>query len=313
MTINGNNERDLTISSVYHSAATKELLEFNLLLTKKINPGVNFDWVVADNSLGNVSAPNQDSGFITVPGADRVKNVPFWARGSYHHAAGIHKTLEHMKTRFALVLDSDFFLVRPGWITDVIDHMIKNKLHFFGTPYHPSRFIKYRYFSSINCFFIDLKHINYKDLDFGPDYNGAMNVMPFLGRVNRRASKILRNLFFGKRAKIMCSRDTGYKISEKFSRFAPFDLAKPVFKPKQPISFFERILPDKFCYAPKKLGYYSETSFAELGYPDAASFGWEEYVWRKEPFAVHLNANRNREKRNLIDELAAISRLFPAK
>ena len=311
--MSGNFSHDLTISSVYHSSATKELLLFNLLLTKKMNPGEDFAWVVADNSLGKVPAPNQGGGFIVIPGADRIDRACSWVRGSYHHAAGIHKTLEHIKTRFALILDSDFFLVRPGWIADVVEHMLEKKLHFFGTPYHPSRLKKYRYFSSINCFFIDLHRIDSKELDFRPDYDDIRSGRSFLQRVKKRVWLLARDLFLGDRAKIRNSRDTGYKIAKHFSQVASFDLAKPVFKPKQPISLLEKILPDRFCYAPKKPGYYSETSFAQLGYPDAASFGWEEYVWRGKPFAVHLNANRDKGRRNIKDELAVIGKLFPVE
>lgn len=311
--MSGNSSHDLTISSVYHTTATKELLEFNLLLTKKMNPGADFAWVVADNSLGKVPANDRDSGFIIVPGEAKAEGLSSWMRGSYHHAAGIHKTLEHIKTRFALILDSDFFLVRPAWIADVIEHMLEEKLHFFGTPYHPARLIKYRYFSSINCFFIDLHRVDYRELDFRPGYNDTFGGRSFLQRVNKRVRQFAQNTILGERAKIRISRDTGYRISKHFSQSARFDLAKPVFKPKHPISFLEKILPDRFSYAPKKPGYYSETSFAELGYPDAASFGWEEYVWRGRPFAVHLNANRNKERRNIKDELAVIGKFFPVE
>lgn len=303
----------LTISSVYHSSATRDLLKFNLALTKELNPGIDFNWVVADNSLGTVPGLDPQLGFTVIPGARRIKNVPSWARGSYHHAAGIHKTIPHLKTRFALVLDSDFFLVRPGWIAGVIEHMLKKNLHFFGAPYHPSRFIKYRYTSSINCIFIDSDRINLKELDFSPAYENALAPRSYLGAINKRIRKIAMAFPFGERLKIEKSRDTGYKISKFFSKPEIFELAEPVFKPKQPISFFDKILPDRFSYVPKKPGYYSEKSFSELGSSNVSSFGWEEYLWGNAPFAVHLNANRDRERRNIIDELAVISRLFPVK
>lgn len=308
-----NLKNKLTISSVYHSSATSDLLKFNLALTKKLNPRLDFNWVVADNSLGSVAALDPQLGFTVVPGADRIKNVPSWARGSYHHAAGIHKTIQHLTTRFALILDSDFFVVRPRWISQVLEHMLRKNLHFFGAPYHPSRFIKYRYTSSINCIFLDLDRINLAELDFSPAYDNASAPRSYLGAVNKRIRKIIMAFPIGERLKIEKSRDTGYKISKFFSKPEIFELVKPVFKPKRPISFFDKILPDRFSYVPKKTGYYSEQSFFELGYPNVSSFGWEEYVWRGEPFAVHLNANRNKERRNLIGELAAISRLFPAK
>ena len=44
---------EITILSVYHSKESRELLKINAELTRKLNPGVDFEWILADNTPAN--------------------------------------------------------------------------------------------------------------------------------------------------------------------------------------------------------------------------------------------------------------------
>ena len=61
---------------------------------------------------------------------------------------------------------------------------------------------------------------------------------------------------------------------------------------------------------PKRPGYCSADGFGSMGAPDLASLGWEEFVWRGEPFAFHIGATHSRESAEYAAQLAGIVDLF---
>ena len=52
----------------------------------------------------------------------------------------------------------------------------------------------------------------------------------------------------------------------------------------------ERLLPDRWCLVPKRPGYFSETGFRDRGLADLEGRGWEEFLWRGEPFGFHVRS-----------------------
>ena len=52
----------------------------------------------------------------------------------------------------------------------------------------------------------------------------------------------------------------------------------------------ERLLPDRWCLVPKRPGYFSESGFSEQGLADLDRRGWEEFLWRGEPFGFHVRS-----------------------
>lgn len=279
-------DKALTICSVYHSSLTKKLLELNFELTRKLNGGAEFIWLVADNTPSGLGDKISHEIFFVVPGVLEMPSAPRpWMKGSYHHAAAINKSLGHIKTRFAVILDADFFILQKEWIKNATKHMQKQNLAFFGAPYHPGRFAEYRYFPSGHCLFIDLEKINIKDLDFMPDYEDVLQKRLFLPRAGKRLSKI----FLRKRSRIGTSRDTGYKVYKKFSTGnAKYETVQPIFNVGK-FLFYEKLLPDFLSFFPKKTGYFVSDFFRDRGFYDADKNSWEEYVWLNKPFGIHLH------------------------
>jgi hypothetical protein len=182
---------DLTICSVsFHSGLH---LAANYELTRQANGDVA--WIVAQNGpfegldrfkVVAGAAPPTSIG----PGNQNIKIA------SYHHALGLNATIPHIKTRYALFLDPDFFVVPPLGL--VIDHMKSRELSFFGAPYaidpqKPRR----QDFPCAFCMFVDSQRVDLQAFDFMPDVS---------------------------RTDIMA--DTGFTIYTQYSA-APLDVALP--------------------------------------------------------------------------------------
>lgn len=154
---------ELTICSVsYHSGLH---LSANYELTREVNGDVR--WIVAQNG------PHEElPRFTVIAGAEPPKTIaagnPNIKIASYHHALGLNATLPHVKTRYALFLDPDFFVVPP--LARVIDYMKSRRLAFFGAPYaidpgKPRR----QDFPCAFCMFVDTEKVDLAHFDFMPD------------------------------------------------------------------------------------------------------------------------------------------------
>lgn len=331
------NNNTFTICSV--SFNSKKLLELNYQITRKFNPDTSFEWIVVENSPHATQNRfnKSDRNFKVIYGDDY--NLPHASHKSYHHAYGINKALQSVRTQYVLILDPDFFIIRYCWIKDIIAHIKNNNLSFFGAPYHPSRYIKYRYFPCAICMFVDLEKVKKDDLDFTPkiysDYSKKIkgSSKNNLDRIFNFSKKIIRNnkfvyinllklinfyeyTFF--RAKIIgSSRDTGYDIYSKFS-VSPkykYECLIPVYMRKdqkkdiiQKIA--EPLLPDRWCYLPKKHYSFSEIGFSDLGHNNIQNLGWEEYLWREEAFGFHLRDLIHGNRMLEIDNISSILDYF---
>jgi hypothetical protein len=50
------------------------------------------------------------------------------------------------------------------------------------------------------------------------------------------------------------------------------------------------LTPDSVSPIPKQAGYCTPRGFKCAGAPDVAALGWEEFMWRHEPFAFHVGS-----------------------
>ena len=96
---------DLTICFVYHSPEAKTLLDANRRFIEEMDPAMNIQWLIADNTPEGRKATQhrQEGSVIIVPGAEMPMDKPAYARRSYHHARGLNKLLPYIQTRYALV------------------------------------------------------------------------------------------------------------------------------------------------------------------------------------------------------------------
>ncbi|MFC1453450.1 hypothetical protein ACFLSJ_08930 [Verrucomicrobiota bacterium] len=158
----------LTLCTV--SFGSKVFLDLNRRLADALNGERPWEWLVVENSpAGSPDAlDGSDSRFTLLGGVEfeRKQRAP----ASYHHGRALNHALEHVRTRFALVMDPDFYIVRPGWADTVPQHMEDRGLCFFGVPWHPKFYTKYRYFPCAHCMFVDLVRAPRESLDFRPSY-----------------------------------------------------------------------------------------------------------------------------------------------
>lgn len=323
----------LTICSV--AFESHDFIARNYEMVSRLNETGGWQWLIVDNTPPGSACrfPKSDKRFTVIDGIDPA-SIDHPMKISMHHALGLAKALEHVDSRYVLFLDPDFYVVRRGWIDELIRHMEANGLSFFGAPYHPQWHEQYRYFPCLHFTLIDLEKVMPSELDFRPGKNltvvralktlSSAPIFPKMapGPILQAAyelSRLIWRLTLG-RKRIGRTRDTGFQIFERYSS-APDVLHEtlvPVFRPKADTGdaahvfsaiavLMEAILPDSLCYLPKRRDYYSELNFPAFGLPDLRSLGWEEFLWKNAPFGFHLHRHRHPEK--LPDRAAELIRV----
>jgi hypothetical protein len=154
---------ELTICTVsFHNARH---IALNWELAAALNKNADrINWIVAENTpaAGKDRLSFSDPRYRVVPGA------PPNVKDNYHHTEGLHRALELVTSRYLLILDPDFYIVRENWWEEVRAYLGARRLAFFGSPWHPKFTDKYRYFPAVHCMFIDLAKVSLRDLDFSP-------------------------------------------------------------------------------------------------------------------------------------------------
>ena len=310
----------LTICSV--SFNSRPWLELNRDLARHLNPGLEFSWVVAENSPSHsqLRLASNDPGFVVIAGAEFEQRA--YASGSYHHGRGMNFTLRHVTTRYALFSDPDFFVIRPGWMNALMEHMRLHRLAVLGVPWHPRWAYKHRYFPCVHCMLVDLEQVPVAWLDFQPDYERvpphARQPEPTdrLPRTRRFWRPKLPDPFrFRKRRHIGQSRDVSWRIAQRVGAQpgTRVECLQPVFRPeRQGLSqAVERFLPDRWCLVPKRPGYFTERRFKDYGLPDLDARGWEEFLWQGEPFGFHVRSQpKVKERQSLKSHLAEVTEVL---
>jgi hypothetical protein len=280
----------LTICSVGYRA--RRCLDLNDVLIRQLNPGARVpEWLLFDNNVEpNEMLDPDDPRFTIVRPPAREIDM------GYEHALGISALLPRVKTRFLLVLDPDCFIVLPDWLRRIPEHMDAHRLGFFGTPINPRRHNSYRYFPYMVCMFVDLSRVSLRDLCFLPGVwhwwpNATYRIRKALAGVPK-AGALFRWMLTEQ------WRTNGWQIKARFGsgREVSFECAQPVWDVDAavPRGGLKRIMhtvtPASVSPIPKQPGYCSPRGFASMGAPDVAALGWEEFVWRGQPFAFHVGS-----------------------
>ena len=289
-------DNELSICTVSYDSA--KWIDLNTSLVRALNPNRSFRWIIVENSLPGSAQrviPRTDD-VIVLDGAASEQRP--YAAASYHHAAGLNLGVDAVTTRFLLVLDPDFFIIRRGWITEILNHMMCESLSILGAPWHPSRYKKWRYFPCAHCTFYDLKQIEKEQLDFQPDYDEFPRMDKKLGRLTKTLIRLCDPLKLRERRFIGHSADTGYRIFKQFYGDKQLKVAcfTPVFAPSRISKLYDALFPDAYRLIPSDSNYYSPNSFAGYGFTDFCSLGCEEFLWRDEPFGFHVRSYPKRYK-----------------
>jgi hypothetical protein len=330
----------LTICSVSFRSAS--YLKLNRQLTVALNPRAAWKWIVVENTPEAAAGRlGREEGFTVLDGLPQTFAGP--ASGSYHHGTALNLSLPKIETRFALFLDPDFYIVRPEWMREVIQHMTENGLAFFGAPWHPRWIQKYRYFPCVQCMFVDLEKVDIREFDFTPDCPHLL-VEPgsppqaqaeeqkesgLLERSRMALAELARNLRLVTFSGVNCTHDTGFHVYDRFHvrKRLPSECVTPVYNlktdyigPKLPASpvgkLVNRVVPDNLSFIPTRPGYFTNEGFQSHGLPDMAGEGWEEFMWRGQPFGFHLRGHvrlerKGREKEMLGEIIDVFARRAP--
>jgi len=292
----------LTIGTVAFDSARH--LSLNLRLTKFLNPKSEYSWIILDNSPegSSLCIKKENPDYFYLP---RVE-TDFKGKGfeSYQHGSGLNEIMQYVKSRYVLILDPDFYITRPNWINEVLNFLDEEKISIFGAPWHPNWFYKYRYFPCAHCLFLDLKNVEKESIDFCPEPDNS-------NKWNSKMRFFFKVLRQEKRCFIGTSFDTGVKLYRKYAtKKVHLNICLvPSFRPYYGMSLIKKnmmkaldaVLPDELSLIPKVAGYFWTKTFADLGYFDAYSNGWEEFYWEGKPFGFHLRRFQT-SKRKTVDE-----------
>jgi hypothetical protein len=330
-----------------------ELGALNAWLVERLNPGAAVRWSVTCNpdlhdaaarSPARASAATRAEIARAFPGADLHEGPPLQQvfeeafadpahagtpeperrrllgkyLGSYHHAAGLRRALAAVRTRYAVVIDPDLYVIRPRWIGQVLAHMAREDLAVFGVPWSPRWYQKYRGFPCTHLMVVDLHRAPFARELLAPDLVGggrrfASELLTRYAAAPRQGrAELLRRPWralaedLRQRASIGSARDTGYGLMQAFRArgdlrvglaqavFAPEDgFMPPAVGPLQRNRFLEALLPDRKRYLPRG-GAWTRRGFADFGYPSMREHGWEEFLWEGAPFAVHVRGELQR-------------------
>lgn len=293
---------EITICSV--SYGCYKYLDLNWELTETLNPEASITWLIADNAIGSreLRMPVEDERFNIYEGVIKGDLGANW-----HHAQALMMLLDHVRSKFILVLDPDFYVIRKNWVEDMVSHMKHENLTFLGAPWNPATYKKIRYFPSPHFLLIDIENLDIKDLNFlpGKDVPGR--------RWNELVAHYDHHVDLMGRLKIGQTKDTGYRLKERFSgkRGIHIECLQAVFKYNRSkvSNFIDYFVPDRFSFRPKKRGYTVNATFSETEFPfDPYRKGWEEFMWLGKPFGFHVRRypKRKRGKNDTVPDIQFI-------
>ena len=158
-----------------------EIINKNISYTEN-NNNINIDWLITINQYSSYKENNLKL-------KSNLKYLKGFLSGeiespSLDHGIGLNKTIDLIKTRYVIFLDPDFFILKKNLINEVLKYMKTKDLSFFGVPWHPKWYSKYRYFPCCHCLFVDLKKIKQKNLDFRPTIVRWNRNLKFEGTTN---------------------------------------------------------------------------------------------------------------------------------
>jgi hypothetical protein len=290
-----NGAPEVTICSVVFG--DKWCLDLNRDLTRRLNPGRDAHWRLVRNR------PHQpqdkfDPGdlYEVIDGVELPEELrELHNARSHHHAAALALASIDIGTRFVLFLDADCFVTRPGWLAEVTEHMLAQELAFFGVPYHPRQPSKLRYFPCAVWLMVDTARVDVASFDWTP---GSGEAPPRAGTSDRVWRALLSGESNRHRLRVESSTDTGSSVYRRYrsEQAVRSECVVPVLTvghlrvrdrhPRQIL--LEKLLPDRYCAIPRRDDYFTDAGFAAHGLPDMSAMGCEEYMWRGDPFALHL-------------------------
>ena len=274
--------RDVTIVTVAFDNA--EYLIQNAAFVRYFNRGDLPRWIIVDNSPKPLIWAGLPSWIEVVPGVSPVRGRD---RGSLHHAMGLEEGLRHVHTRYVLLMDPDFYVIRKHWLIDLAQHISQRRLALFGSMWHPKWHYQYRYFPSVHFMWIDGGQLPLESIDLKP----RIHVDLWWRLINQG----IWPMPVRKTLQVMRIRDTGWSLYQRVRGIPTlaYECLIPHFVPDGSLRYqFEvalrPLLPEFLCLYPKDESHQTAKTYLKNDLPEAFAAGWEEFFWGGRPFAFHL-------------------------
>jgi hypothetical protein len=300
---------ELTICTVsFHHAPH---LRLNYDLVRRLNPNAKIRWVIGENSpLDSDRRLAPDEFADTTVLATESLGEEGMISAQYHIAA-MKACLAEADTRFVLLLDPDFYVLRPNWVADVISYMQQNKLAMFGAPWHPRHPRHYPNFPCVHFTMVDNECFS-NDRPYTPDLlmdeerasllkaEYTAPGVPATG-VERAFRHWLRQRFPDRWRDAWAIADTGSVMFARYWQGEPIlnECLLPVFYPgdyrKTKLvrgwknRIFETIMPADIRHWGRDPKTYTRTG-GFLPRTEETKM-WEEFLWQGEIFGFHMRGH----------------------
>lgn len=306
---------DLTICTVsFHHAPH---LRLNYDLVRRLNPNTKIRWVIGENTPPESPLRLDDNIMSGVTLLATSELVPDGPRSNHRHTTALRKCIAAVETRYFVVLDPDFYVLRGGWACDMMEYMREKALALLGAPWSPRHPGRYRYFPTVHCTMVDRaafapdrvydpgvvtdrKHRNALKMQFKAPGVRASRLRYKWRKLMARHLRIRWNQSWQ-------AMDSG---SALFARYLAGEQIRteclvPVFKPSEyrrperlrgiRSRILDTMLPDDYTYLPKR-----RKSYALMGGrlpKNEQTKNWEEFLWRGEYFGFHMRGAVSRAQR----------------
>lgn len=335
---------------------SRDVLLANMRLVAALNPDVSLHWWVAENSPPG--HPQQ-----LLPGD--VAGLPFpvtlrvgvaaetlaispqwqWARGSFHHGAALNVLMTTLQAAYpvakrpaCVVMDPDFYVLRPHWISDLSGAASQEGWGVLGAPWHGRYRLKWMDAPCAHFLWLSPQAVpNLDALNWLPGYGGPVKPSALQKQRLRQVPvwRVVDKLFKGRllagRKAFGTSLDTGCQVAAWLRTHLPahagLRLLTPLTTPAQQAALLaarnafplwerglEVLLPDAWRHVPRLRPSRKETQalleacqqamvpLQQWAIPLAAdALHAEWFAWQGQPFAVHL---RQTQRPAHLDSLA---------
>jgi hypothetical protein len=268
-----------------------------LQMIDALNPGADFRLLVVDNAAIETPQLQIDDPRCEVIAGIDPEPLPLPGRGSYHHAAALNLAIRKVETRYALVIDPDLFVVCRNWIAECMGHVRRRDLTFFGVPWHPRWYRKWRDFPCVHFLLIDLARAPAQSIDFTPAIveDRDKDERPLAQWLKKHAS------LWHARALIETRRDTGWKLRQRFGKsrseliLPVVDVEGQLTRPKHLHTArgrrLEGFVPRRWRFLPAEGTWLRPEDAPGFAAEALQDLDPELFVWRGAPFAFHMRRN----------------------
>ena len=309
--------------------------DFNLNygITRKLND-YSHNWIVVENyskdkhgafdpdkkitkieedNIKYVEGIDQDSLNVRVI---KKKNLSYSLnpQRSIFHSKGLSLGLKNSNSKYLLIIDPDFFVIRKNWIKNIIEYMEEKNIDLFSSPYHPVKDWTKPFTPCVYFMILNTEKINKNKLNFNPpEINEILNKKKILKKNLFENNPmfywvlLIGFLFRDKnRYQIRKLGDVGHNLLN-FKEINLY-LTQPAISKIKDLKLnrliLDRFLPDEYKLIQKNSNFSFKT-FKDFSYYDFRKLGCQEYFWQNMPFAFHLRGSIKPFDNNL-DELKKI-------